>query len=58
MLFMLYKLVHLLMYQMLTLLVHPHPINFVHELEPNANPPSRSVLECLFFLSQCHLDLL
>lgn len=52
------SLLHLTMYQMLILSVRLHTIDFVHELELNTNSSSRSVLGYLFFLSQCHLDLL
>lgn len=52
------SLLHLSMYQMLILSVRLHAIDFVHELELNTNSSSRSVLGYLFFLSQCHLDLL
>lgn len=52
------SLLHLSMYQMLILSVRLHAIDFVHEFELNTNSSSRSVLGYLFFLSQCHLDLL
>lgn len=52
------SLLHLSMYQMLILSVRLHTIDFVHEFELNTNSSSRSVLGYLFFLSQCHLDLL
>lgn len=52
------SLLHLTMYRMLILSVRLHAIDFVHELELNTNSSSRSVLGYLFFLSQCHLDLL
>lgn len=52
------SLLHLTMYQMLILSVRLHTIDFVHELELNTNSSSRSVLGYLFFLSQCHHDLL
>lgn len=51
------SLLHLTMYQMLILSVRLHT-TFVHELELNTNSSSRSVLGYLFFLSQCHVDLL